>query len=117
MFSTVPLNKMNFSVNPTYRFACAATRRFARLSNESLCQGTLRFGLPLTPPSSYVGELPFSHRRTLTDKSYVIHGIRSNLHYSIIVYCNSSAYHRDRKDCRACTHEINKILKTLYALY
>ena len=36
-------------------------------------------GLPLTPPSSYVGELPNSHGRTLTDESYVVHGIRSGL--------------------------------------
>ena len=42
-----------------------------------LCQGTLCFGLPLAPPSSYMGELPNSHGRTLTDKSYVIHGILS----------------------------------------
>jgi len=33
--------------------------------------------LPLAPPSSYVGELPNSHGRTLTDKSCVMHGIRT----------------------------------------
>jgi len=42
-----------------------------------LCQGTMCFGLPLTPPSSYMGELPNSHGRTLTDKPYVMHGILS----------------------------------------
>jgi hypothetical protein len=42
---------------------------------KSLCQGTWCFRLPLTPPSSYVGELPNSHGRTLTGKSYVLHGI------------------------------------------
>ena len=42
-----------------------------------LCQGTMCFGLPLAPPSSYMGELPNSHGRTLTDESYVIHGILS----------------------------------------
>ncbi len=61
----------------TYRFASAATRRFARLPPGSLCQETLCFGLLPTPPPSYVGELPNSHGRTLTDKSYVIHGIRT----------------------------------------
>jgi hypothetical protein len=35
------------------------------------------FRLPLTPPSSYMGELPNSHGRTLTDESYVMHGILS----------------------------------------
>jgi len=34
-------------------------------------------GLPLALPSSYMGELPNSHGRTLTDKSYVMHGILS----------------------------------------
>jgi hypothetical protein len=29
------------------------------------------------PISSYMGELPNSHVRTLTDKSYVMHGIPS----------------------------------------
>jgi hypothetical protein len=42
---------------------------------RSLCQETSCFRLPLTPPSSYMGELPNSHGRTLTDKSYVLHGI------------------------------------------
>jgi hypothetical protein len=42
---------------------------------RSLCQETQCFRLPLTPPSSYVGELPNSHGRTLTDWSYVLHGI------------------------------------------
>jgi hypothetical protein len=41
----------------------------------SLCQETQCFRLPFTPPSSYVGELPNSHGRTLTDKSYVLHGM------------------------------------------
>jgi hypothetical protein len=31
--------------------------------------------LPFTPPSSYVGELPNSHGRTLTNQSYVLHGM------------------------------------------
>jgi hypothetical protein len=35
----------------------------------------LCFRLPFAPPSSYVGELPRSHDRTLTDKSYVLHGM------------------------------------------
>jgi len=48
--------------------ACSAPLR-------SLCQETQCFRLPFTPPSSYVGELPNSHGRTLTDKSYVLHGI------------------------------------------
>jgi hypothetical protein len=47
------------------------------LAWQDLCQETLCFGLPLTPPSSYVGELPNSHDRTLTDKSYGIQGIRT----------------------------------------
>ena len=34
---------------------------------RSLCQETQCFRLPFAPPSSYVGELPNSHRRTLTD--------------------------------------------------
>ena len=35
-----------------------------------------------------------------------------------IVYCNSSTLHRDRKDCRACECDINKILKILcFALF
>jgi hypothetical protein len=42
---------------------------------RSLCQETQCFRLPFTPPSSYMGELPNSHGRTLTDKSYVLHGI------------------------------------------
>ncbi len=42
---------------------------------RSLCQETYCFRLPFTPPSSYVGELPNSHGRTLTNKSYVLHGI------------------------------------------
>jgi hypothetical protein len=62
----------------TYRFAFAATRRFARLTMMSLCQGTQRFRSPLTSPSSYVGELPNSHDRTLTNKSFAIHGIRTH---------------------------------------
>jgi hypothetical protein len=45
----------------------------------SLCQGTQCFRLPFTPPSNYVGELPNSHGQTLTGKSYVLHGIRSDL--------------------------------------
>jgi len=42
---------------------------------RSLCQETQCFRLPLTPPSSYVGELPNSHGRTSTDKSYVLHSM------------------------------------------
>jgi hypothetical protein len=45
--------------------------------------GVHPFGLLLTSSSSYVGELPNSHGRTLTDKSYVIHGIRSILFYDL----------------------------------
>jgi hypothetical protein len=41
----------------------------------NLCQETQCFRLPFTPPSSCVGELPNSHGRTLTDKSYVLHGM------------------------------------------
>ena len=48
--------------------ACSAPLR-------SLCQETQCFRSPFTPPSSYMGELPNSHGRTLTDKSYVLHGI------------------------------------------
>ena len=42
---------------------------------RSLRQETECFRLPLTPPSSYVGELPNSHGRTSADKSYVLHGM------------------------------------------
>ncbi len=42
---------------------------------RSFCQETYCFRLPFTPPSSYMGELPNSHGRTLTNKSYVLHGI------------------------------------------
>ena len=42
---------------------------------RSLCQETQCFRLPFTPPSSYMGELPNSHGWTLTNKSYVLHGI------------------------------------------
>jgi predicted transcriptional regulator len=37
----------------------------------------------VSPPSNYVGELPNSHGRTLTDKLYTIHGIRTPLNNSI----------------------------------
>jgi hypothetical protein len=37
--------------------------------------GSFRIDAPVFPPSSYMGELPNSHGRTLTDKSYVLHGI------------------------------------------
>jgi hypothetical protein len=42
-----------------------------------LGQKTMCFRLPFTLPSSYMGELPNSHGRTLTDESYVMHGILS----------------------------------------
>jgi len=45
---------------------------------RNLCQRTQCFRLPFAPPSSYVGELPNSHSRTLTDKSYVLHSIPYN---------------------------------------
>jgi len=32
---------------------------------------------PLTPPAGYMGALPNSHGRTLTDKPNVMHGILS----------------------------------------
>jgi len=48
-----------------------------------LCQRTKCFRLPFTPPSSYMGELPNSHGRTLTDESYVMHGILSGT-YSFV---------------------------------
>ena len=75
----------SLSHEATYRFAFAATRRFARLTYMSLCQRTQRFRLPLTPPSSYMGELPNSHGRTLTDKSCVLHGIRSSLRLTYVI--------------------------------
>ena len=37
--------------------------------------GFPEYSLPFTSPSSYAGELPNSHGRTLTDKSHVLHGI------------------------------------------
>ena len=42
---------------------------------RSLCQETYCFRSPFTPPSSYVGALSNSHGRTLTDKSYILHGM------------------------------------------
>jgi len=42
---------------------------------RSLCQEYLALQVTLCTSSSYMGELPNSHGRTLTDKSYVLHGI------------------------------------------
>ena len=49
----------------------------------------MRFGSLLTPPSSYAGELPNSRGRTLTDKSYVIHGIRTFLKLGVYPMAHS----------------------------
>jgi hypothetical protein len=46
-----------------------------------LCQRTMCFRSSFTLPSSYMGELPNSHGRTLTDKSYVMPGILSGTWY------------------------------------
>ena len=44
---------------------------------------------PLPPPSSYVGQLPNSHGRTLTDKSYVLQGIP---YYSSLLTGGDTSY-------------------------
>jgi hypothetical protein len=66
------------------RFRC--NPQFCSAHFLGLCQRTMRFRLPLTPPSSYMGELPNSHGRTLTDESYVMQGILSGTEFLRVHY-------------------------------
>jgi len=79
---------------------------FLSFAWQNLCQETLCFGLPLTPPSSYVGELPNSYNRTLTDKSCGIQVIRtlvqnvhnfltqfSCCHQGFLPFCVNNVFH------------------------
>src|SRR5208283_5492388 len=70
----------------TYRFAFAATRRFAGPTKWAVVRELNASGYPLHLPLSYMGELPNSHGRTSTGKSYDLHGIRTlfpNVHYCL----------------------------------
>src|SRR5271157_3092627 len=65
----------------TYRFAFAATRRFAGPTKWAVVRELNASGYPLHLPLSYMGELPNSHGRTSTGKSYDIHGIRTSFRF------------------------------------
>ena len=71
--------RLRLNNEATYRFAFAATRRFAGPTQWAVVRELNASGYPLHLPLSYMGELPNSHGRTSTGKSYDLHGIRTSL--------------------------------------
>lgn len=75
-----PVQRVDSSISrdeATSRFACAATRRFARLSSRALVKELCASDYSSHLPLARWAKLLNSHHRTLTGKSYVIQGIRT----------------------------------------
>jgi hypothetical protein len=75
--------RLSFRPYVWVRLRCSPQPCSAHLAD--LCQETMCFGLPLTPPSSYMGELPNSHGRPLINEPYVMHGILSGTGTMVLI--------------------------------